>query len=120
MGVPIAGTAFLKVDGNQYPLKGAFTVSMSMVERTGIAGQDRVHGYQELPRVPYIEGDVSTLPGLSLEAIERITDATVTAELINGTVYTLRSAWCRSAFEINTRDGQFRVRFEGVQSDEIF
>ena len=28
-----------------------------------IAGQDGVHGYQELPRVPYIEGDLSTMPG---------------------------------------------------------
>ena len=25
MGVAVAGTAYLKVDGKQYPLKGAFT-----------------------------------------------------------------------------------------------
>ena len=37
-------------------LKGNLTVSCSPFERTGIAGQDDVHGYQELPRVPYIEG----------------------------------------------------------------
>lgn len=120
MGQPVAGTAFLKVNGSQYPLKGAFTVSPSPVERTGIAGQDRVHGFQELPRVPFIEGDISTLAGLSLEDIAAITDATVTAELINGTVYSLREAWCKAAFEINTRDGQFRVRFEGIEADEIF
>jgi hypothetical protein len=119
MGVPIAGTAYVKVDGRQLPLKGSFTVSPSVVERTGIAGQDGVHGFQELPRVPFIEGDISTLPGLSLEDLERITDATITADLINGTTYTLAQAWCRSAFEINTRDGQFRVRFEGVQPDEL-
>lgn len=119
MGVPVAGTAFLKVDGSQYPLKGSFTVSPSAVERAGIAGQDGVHGFSELPRVPYIEGDVSSLPGVSLEDIERVTDATVTAELINGSVYVLRAAWCRSAFELNTHDGQFRVRFEGVSCDEI-
>ena len=49
---PIAGTAYLKVDGAMYPLKGSLTVSISAVERNGIAGQDYVHGYQELPRVP--------------------------------------------------------------------
>jgi hypothetical protein len=119
MGIPIAGTAYLKVDGAQYPLKGSFVVSPSRVDRAGIAGQDGVHGYQELPRVPFIEGDISSLPGLSLEAIEAVTDATVTAELINGSVYVLRSAWCKSAFELNTHDGQFRVRFEGVDADEI-
>jgi hypothetical protein len=51
---PIAGTAYLKVDGQMYPLKGSLTVSITSVERNGIAGQDYVHGYQELPRVPYI------------------------------------------------------------------
>jgi tail tube protein len=119
MGVAIAGTAFLKVDGDQYPLKGSFTVSPSAVERTGIAGQDYVHGYAEVPRVPYIEGDISSRPEISLEDIELITDATVTAELINGKTYVLRNAWCRSAIELNTRDGQFRARFEGETCDEI-
>lgn len=119
MGVAIAGTAFLKVDGNQYPLKGSFTVSPSPVERSGIAGQDFVHGFQELPRIPFIEGDVSTVPEISLEDIDAITDATVTAELKNGKTYVLRNAWCKSALEINTADGQFRVRFEGYQCDEI-
>jgi len=51
-------------------------------ERTGIAGQDYVHGYQELPRVPYIEGDISTLPEISTEFIESIIDATVQADLM--------------------------------------
>ncbi|UEM11736.1 phage tail tube protein [Bradyrhizobium barranii subsp. barranii] len=119
MGVAIAGTAYLKVDGNQYPLKGSFVVSPSAVERAGIAGQDYVHGYSELPRVPYIEGDISSRPEISLEDMELITDATVTAELINGKVYVLRNAWCKSALELNTYDGQFRARFEGQACDEI-
>jgi hypothetical protein len=119
MAGPIAGTAFLKVDGNQYPLKGNFTVSSSALERAGIAGQDYVHGYQELPRVPYIEGDVSTLPEINLETVDATVDATVTAELINGKVYVLRNAWCKGPLDINTRDGQFRVRFEGLSCDEV-
>jgi len=48
-----------------------------------------------LPRVAYIEGDVSTLPEVSLEALENLTDVTVTAELINGTSYVLRNAWTK-------------------------
>jgi hypothetical protein len=64
MAQRIAGIAFLTVDGDQMALRGNFTVSPSPVERTMIAGQDGVHGYQELPRVPYIEGDLSTVPGL--------------------------------------------------------
>jgi len=115
----IAGIAFLKVDGDLYPLRGNFTVSPSPIERAGIAGQDYVHGFSELPRVPYIEGDVSTVPELSVEDVANIINATVTAELANGKTYVLREAWSRAAFELNTREGQFRVRFEGVSCDEI-
>ena len=119
MAQAIAGTAYLKVDAQQYPLKGAFVVSPGSIIRTGIAGQDGVHGYQEMPRIPYIEGDVSSTPDISFEAIEQLTDVTVTAELINGHVYVLRNAWQRGEIEINTRDGQARIRFEGLACDEI-
>jgi hypothetical protein len=119
MGQRVGGIAFLKVDGNLYPLRGNFTISPSPMERTGIAGQDYVHGYSELPRVPYIEGDVSSIPGLSTEAIERVVNSTVTAELANGKTYVLREAWCRAALEINTREGQFRTRFEGTVCNEV-
>lgn len=119
MAQRIAGIAYLKVDGAQYPLRGNFTVSPSPVERTGIAGQDYVHGFTELPRVPFIEGDVSLVPGLSIEAVGAIVNATVTAELANGKTYVLREAWCKAAFELQTHDGQTRVRFEGISCDEI-
>ena len=52
MAQRIAGTAFVKVDGDQYPLRGNLTVSPSAVERAMIAGQNYVHGFSELPRVP--------------------------------------------------------------------
>lgn len=78
-----------------------------------------MHGYSELPRVPYIEGDVSTVPALSVIAVEQIVNATVTAELANGRTYVLREAWTKAAFELNTREGHFRVRFEGTACDEI-
>ena len=119
MAERFAGIAFLFVNGNQVALRGNFTVSPSPVERTMIAGQDGVHGYQELPRVPYIEGDISTLPSLSLEDLVNQVDVSVIAQLANGRQYTLTQATCKGGFENNTRDGQVRVRWEGVRCDEI-
>lgn len=119
MAQRIAGVAFLKVDGAMYPLKGNFTVSPSALERAGISGQDYVHGFSEMPRVPFIEGDVSLIPTLSMTAVEAIVNSTITAELANGKNYVLREAWCKSALELNTREGQTRIRFEGVSCDEI-
>ena len=119
MAQRIAGVAFLQVDGNQLALRGNFTVSPSAVERTMIAGQDGVHGYQELPRVPYIEGDLSTMPEISLEDLESETDVTVVAQLANRIQYTLVGATCKGGLEANTRDGQVRVRWEGLWCEEI-
>jgi hypothetical protein len=119
MAQRIAGTAFLKVDGNQYPLRGNFTVTPSLIRRPGLPAQDYIHGYSELPRVPSIEGDVSTTPGLSIEDIDAMTNVTITAELANNSVYVLREGWCVSALAINARDGLVRVKWEGMSCDEI-
>lgn len=119
MALKFAGIAFLWVGGNQVRLRGNFTVSPSPVERTMIAGQDGVHGYQELPRVPYIEGDISLTPDMLLENLDAQTDVTVVAQLANGNQYTLVGATCKSALEANTRDGQARVRWEGIWCEEI-
>jgi hypothetical protein len=107
------------IDGNQLPLRGNFTVSPSPLERTMIAGQDGVHGYQELPRVPYIEGDISMMPGISLEEILLQVDVTVVAQLANQMQYSLTGATVKGAFEENTRDGQVRIRWEGLACEEI-
>jgi hypothetical protein len=119
MAQRIAGIAFLTVDGTQLALRGNFTVSPSAVERTMLAGQDGVHGYQELPRVPYIEGDLSTVRGLLLEDLEAQTDVTVVAQLANAMQYTLTGGTCKAGFDNNTRDGQVRVRWEGLACQEM-
>jgi len=115
----IAGIAFWMVDGVQLAVRGNLEVMPSRQERTGIAGQDSIHGYSELPIVPFISGDVSTIEGTSVEDIDAVTDSTITAELANGTVFVLRNAWRAERSTVNTRDGQFNVRFEGMSCDEL-
>jgi len=119
MAQRIAGIAFLKVNGAIYPCRGNLTVSPSTVERAMLAGQDFIHGYSELPRVPAISGDISLDPALSMDDVERAVDVTVTAELANGKTYVLRQAACTSALDLNTRDGTVRVTFQGVSCDEL-
>jgi uncharacterized protein YlzI (FlbEa/FlbD family) len=114
-----AGIAYWNVDGRQLAVRGNLEVMASGTERAGIAGQDRVHGYSELPVVPYISGDVSLLEGTSVEDIDAVNDSTITAELANGSVYVLRNAWRAERSTINTRDGQFNVKFEGMSCDEL-
>ncbi|WP_188260870.1 phage tail tube protein [Azospirillum tabaci] len=115
----IAGVCYLKVDGAQYALRGSLTVSPDSIEREGIAGMDGVHGYKETPRVPSISADLSDIGGLSLETLRAITDATITAELANGKVYTLRNAWVAGALELDAGEGQVSVTFEGMKCEEM-
>jgi len=119
MAQRFAGIAFVSINGTQYALRGNLTVSPSPVERTMMADQDGVHGYQELPRVPYIEGDFSTLHELSLEDLLTQVDATVIAQCANRWEYVLHNATVKGGFEANTRDGQVRVRWEGLNCEEI-
>lgn len=114
----IAGTAYVKVDGNQYTLSGSLTVSPDSLEREGLAGLSGVAGYKEMPRVPFIEGEFFTTAGLSLTAIQAITNATVTAELANGKTYVLRNAWTAGAREVNAAEGTVTIRFEGMEGIE--
>lgn len=115
----IAGVAYVRVDGEQFALRGDLTVSIDAFERTGVAGADRVHGYTEAPRVPFIEGNFSDLGGLSLKRLHDICNATVTAETLNGKTYLLRNAWSAAARELNAIEGSVTVRFEGMSGDEI-
>lgn len=118
MAQRIAGVAFLWVNGVQRNLRGNFTVSSSVLERTMLAGQDGIHGFQELPRVPWIEGDLSTMPDLSMKELEAQENVDVVAQLANGIQYKLVNAICKAQLEENTRDGQVRVRWEGTDCIE--
>jgi len=53
-----------------------------------------------------------------LSDLEAQTNVTVVAQLANGMQYQLQDATCKSALEANTRDGQARVRWEGIQCIE--
>lgn len=115
----IAGVAFWAVDGTRLAVRGNLTVSPTATERAGIAGQDYVHGYSENPVVPYVEGDVSTVPGTKVSDIDAVTGSTITVELADGRVFTLQNAWRAGRSEVNTKDGMFKVRFEGTACTEI-
>lgn len=115
----VAGVAYFKVDGVQFSAKGSFSHSITPTTREGIAGQDGVHGQKEMPKVPYIEGTITTIEGFNIEDLHAITDATVTLECANNTAVMLRNAWYASDGEVNTEEGETTVRFEGKSGEQI-
>jgi hypothetical protein len=119
MPIPVGGVAYVKVNGQAIPLRGNLVIHPTKRERTGVAGQDGVHGFTEMPRVPAIEGDVTTDPGFSIEDALNIDDATVQAECANGMVYVLRNAWQAGLVDLNMVEGSGKFRWEGMDMDEF-
>ncbi len=115
----IAGVAFVKYDGRQLPVRGSWKVNFNKLTREGISGQDRVHGYKEMPGIPSFEGEISTTADISLPELLAIKDATVTLELANGKTYVLRNAWTSGEYSVETEEGKLSVKFEGMDIDEI-
>lgn len=115
----VGGIISLKVDGVIHNAKGNFTYNLGKPRREGVVGHDAVHGYKELPQVPFIEGEITDRADLSLEQLVAISDATVTLDLANGKVIVLRNAWFAAEGTFNTEEGNGTVRFEGLSAEEI-
>jgi len=115
----IGGILSVRVDGTQYEARGSFQVTPSTVKRTGVAGQDRVHGYIEEPVVPQIKGDLSIGNELSIAKLDSITDSTVQVQLANGMTYVLNNAWTVAGSVVDTHDGKVDVTFEGLDCSEM-
>jgi hypothetical protein len=119
MGQRIGGVLSVTVDSVQYALKGSWTVTPTNVKRENVAGPDGTNAYTETPTVPGAKGDLMLVPGLSLKALQAITDSTVTLALANGSTYVLASAWSVPPFEADTADGKVGVEFGCQTCDEL-
>lgn len=113
------GIIFFKVNGEMYSAKGSFTYNIGKAKRDAIVGSDTVHGYKEVPQVPFIEGETTDSQTVDLEKLVTIDNATVTLELANGKVILLREAWYAAEGTGNTDEGNIAIRFEGISGEEI-
>ncbi len=115
----VGGIIFVKVDGAQYRAKGSWTYNIGQGKREGIVGADGVHGYKEMPQIPFIEGSITDDAAISLENFLNTTEATIVLELANGKIITLRDAWFAGDGNVSTEEGELEARFEGLSGEEI-
>lgn len=111
----IAGIAFLSVDGRNFKLAGDLKYSPSKVKRESQTGQDSVHGFSEMPAVPYISGVIRDMDGLMISDLNAMRDVTVVCELVNGKTVTGRNMWTVDVQEVTTEDAKCEVKWEGFQ-----
>tara|TARA_R110002074_G_scaffold253081_2_gene425066 strand:- start:13704 stop:14072 length:369 start_codon:yes stop_codon:yes gene_type:complete len=110
----VGGTAYLKVDGKQYALRGSFVISIDKSEREGVPGMDGPHGFLEKPRMPQISAELSFTDGLSPDELRNMKDVTVTADLNNGHSAMLSEAFTTTPHEFDASEGKVSVVWQGL------
>jgi hypothetical protein len=100
-------------------IRGKWKVTPTKTKKEGIAGQDGVHGYKEMPVVPTMEGDISDTATLDLKKLDEAVGITATAELANGKVYVGVDGWRADVSSIETEEGSIGVKLEFMSVDQV-
>lgn len=111
---PIGGTAFFKINGAQYQLRGELEIMPNMTENEWIANQDGTQVFTQKAVTPFMQLKVSDDPGLSLQALNAAQGVTVTAELNSGKVYVLQQAAQWGETKLDTVKGEITFKIGGV------
>lgn len=113
MAKKIAGTCYIKVDGDQLELEGALEVPVASVTRETVMGLAGPAGYKEVARVPRLAGDFIFTRDFPRQKIADAVDMTITAELANGMVFTLSGAYLVGDPNITADEGKIPLEFNG-------
>ncbi|WAM45975.1 phage tail tube protein [Edwardsiella piscicida] len=107
----IGGTCYFKVDGQQLSLTGGIEVPMNTNVKDDIIGMDGSNDYKETHRAPYIKGSFKVPKDFPVSKISSSDEMTITAELANGQVYVLSSAWLHGEANHNAEEGTTDLEF---------
>lgn len=111
MGKKVAGTAYIKVDGQQLTITGGVEAPITDVTRETITPGF----FSEVDRVPYVNVDAVHTPDFPLDAIANGTDMTVLVEFKNGKIYVLSGAYLVDEPASTADEGQISLVFNGVK-----
>lgn len=113
MGQKVAGTCYIKVDGDQLVITGGVECPLSDVKRETIV---RGH-YKEEDLIPYVVVDAVKTANFPRAKLAAGIAMTVTAELADGSVYVLSGAYLVDEPKVTGDDAKVSLKFEGVQGD---
>jgi hypothetical protein len=115
----IAGYLSLQVNGEVYNAVGNFTYNIGSPKREMLVGPDRIHGYKEMPQVPFIEGEIRDSSEIDLATITNLKDATATLTLANGKTFVLKDAVYVADGNVQTEEANIQFRLEGTKGEEV-
>lgn len=113
------GIIAVQVDGSVIEAKGSWSYNLGRPERESIIGADGLHGYKEVPRPAFIEGEITDRSDLDVAQLSQVNGVTVTLTLANGKVVILRDAFAAGEWSGSTEEGAITARFEGADAEEV-
>lgn len=109
----VAGTCYIKVDGEQLEVSGGVECPINEVTRETVMSATGPAGYKETPQRPFVKLSAILVAGFPREKVAQATDMTVTAEFPNGTAYTLSQAYLEGEATAKADDGTTELEFSG-------
>jgi hypothetical protein len=114
-----SGTVFFKIDGQVYETIASINYNIGKPKREALVGHDTVHGYKELPQVPFCELEIRDSSTLDLDVLLTAKDATITIELANEKTIVFRNAWYAGEGTIGSEEANIQCRFEALAAEEV-
>ena len=115
MAKRVAGTTYIKMDGEQLEVSGGVECPMSDTKRETVMGLNGSAGYKETAQEPYTKLSAIFMPSFPIDKIRTATDMTVTTEMPNGRVYTLSGAFLKGETTVKADDGTVDLEFGGTR-----
>lgn len=113
MGQKVAGTCYIKVDGEQLVITGGVEVPLSKVKRETV-----VPGYfKEEDRAPFTKVDAVMTPDFPITKLVNGTNMTVTTEFKTGRSYVLSGGYLVDEVNVTGDDGKVSLNFDGIAGD---
>lgn len=115
MAKRVAGTCYIKVDGDQLEVKGGVECTVGDVTREAVVSTRGVVGFKETQRVPSTKLTAIFTEDFPMEKITEGEDMTITAEFANGKVHTLSGAFLVGESTAKGEEGETDLEFNGTK-----
>ncbi|PTT31895.1 MULTISPECIES: phage tail tube protein [unclassified Pseudomonas] len=110
MGQKVAGTVYVKVDGEQLTITGGAEAPLMDVKRETVWPGF----FKEEKLAPYIKMTALMPQGFPIKKLTKGYDQTVTCEFANGKVYVLSGGYLVDEPAAKGEDGTVELQFDGV------
>jgi predicted heme/steroid binding protein len=109
----VAGTCYIKVDGQQLDVSGGIEATINDVAREEIMSATGHVGYKEMPVPQRVSLKTYFTADFPLEKIRSASNMTITCEFPNGRVYTLSNAYLKGEKTASSESGEIDLEFVG-------